>query len=93
MERQELLWKPARLLRKQPGDASEAEMLRAPAGSAGKREPVTSGLQGDAGSTPGPGRSPGEGHSNPLQDYCLEKPMDRGAWRPQSRGLQGAGPC
>ena len=35
---------------------------------------------GDAGSIPGLGRSPGEGNGNPLQDYCLENPMDRGAW-------------
>ena len=27
------------------------------------------------------GRSPGGGHSNPLQDSCLENPIDRGAWR------------
>ena len=26
------------------------------------------------------GRSPGEGHGNPLQYSCLENPMDRGAW-------------
>ena len=25
-------------------------------------------------------RSPGGGHSNPLQYSCLENPMDRGAW-------------
>ena len=24
---------------------------------------------------------PGEGNGNPLQSSCLEKPMDRGAWR------------
>ena len=35
---------------------------------------------GDPGSSPGLGRSPGEGNGNPLQDYCLENPMDRGAW-------------
>ena len=29
----------------------------------------------------GPGRSPGEGNSNPLQYSCLGNPMDRGAWR------------
>ena len=29
---------------------------------------------------PGSGRSPGGGHSNPLQYYCLENPMDRGDW-------------
>ena len=34
----------------------------------------------DTGSIPGSGRSPGEGHDNPLQYSCLENPMDRGAW-------------
>ena len=35
---------------------------------------------GDLGLIPGSGRSPGEGNGNPLQYYCLENPMDRGAW-------------
>ena len=35
----------------------------------------------DAGLNPGSGRSPGEGHGNPLQYSCLENPMDRGAWQ------------
>ena len=35
---------------------------------------------GDPGSIPGLGRSPGEGNGNPLQYYCLENPMDGGAW-------------
>ena len=26
---------------------------------------------------PGSGRSPGGGHANPLQYFCLENPMDR----------------
>ena len=34
---------------------------------------------GDAGSIPGLGRSPGEGHGNPQQYSRLENPMDRGA--------------
>ena len=34
----------------------------------------------DAGLIPGLGRSPGGGHGNPIQDSCLENPMDRGAW-------------
>ena len=34
----------------------------------------------DTGSILGSGRSPGEGHGNPLQYSCLENPMDRGAW-------------
>ena len=29
---------------------------------------------------PGSGRSPGEGNGNPLQYFCLENPMDKGAW-------------
>ena len=35
---------------------------------------------GDLSSIPGSGRSPGEGNGNLLQYYCLENPMDRGAW-------------
>ena len=35
---------------------------------------------GDLSSTPGSGRSPGEGNGNPLQYPCLENPMDEGAW-------------
>ena len=33
------------------------------------------------------GRSPGGGHSNPLQYSCLEHPMDRGAWRAAVYGV------
>ena len=33
------------------------------------------------GSTPGLGRSPGEGKGNPLQYPCLKNSMDRGAWQ------------
>jgi len=33
----------------------------------------------DASSIPGLGRSPGRGHSNPLQYSWLENPMDKGA--------------
>ena len=38
-----------------------------------------SGPQGDLGSIPGSGRSPGEGNGNPLQYSCLENPIDVGA--------------
>jgi len=37
--------------------------------------------EGDHGSIPGSGRSPGEENGNPLQYSCPEKPTDRGAWR------------
>ena len=33
----------------------------------------------DVSSTPGLGRTPGEGNGNPLQYACLENPMDRKA--------------
>ena len=46
---------------------------------------------GDMGSIPESGRSLGEGHGDPLQYYCLENPMDRGAWRLRSTGLQRVG--
>ena len=36
--------------------------------------------EGDLGLISRLGRSPGGGHGNPLQDSCLENPMDRGAW-------------
>ena len=35
---------------------------------------------GDLSSIPGLGRSPGEGNGSPLQYFCLENPMDEGAW-------------
>ena len=42
---------------------------------------------GDPGSIPGLGRSPGGGNGNPLQYSCLDKPMDRGAWRATLHGI------
>ena len=48
-----------------------------PSGSNGKESAYNA---GDLGSTPGSGRSPGEGNGNPLQYSCLENPTDRGAW-------------
>ena len=42
---------------------------------------------GDPSSIPGSGRSPGEGHGNPLQYSCLENPTDRGAWQATVHGV------
>ena len=42
---------------------------------------VNAGNVRDVGSIPGSGRSPGEGHGNPLQSSCLENPIDKGAWQ------------
>ena len=46
-----------------------------------KNPPASARDARDAGSTLGLGRSPGEGHGNPLQHSCLENHMDRGAWQ------------
>ena len=48
-----------------------------PGGSDGKASAYNA---GDPGSTPGSGRSLGEGNGNPLHYSCLENPMDGGAW-------------
>ena len=45
-----------------------------------KNPPANAGDERDVGSIPESGRSPGEGHGNPLQYFCLENLMDRGAW-------------
>ena len=42
---------------------------------------------GDVGAVPGLGRSPGEGHGNPPQYSCLEKPMERETWRAAIYGV------
>ena len=42
---------------------------------------------GDAGLTPGSGRSPGEGNGNPLQYSRRGDPKDRGAWQATVHGV------
>ena len=42
---------------------------------------------GDTGSICGSGKSLGELNGNPLQYYCLENPMDRGAWQATVNGV------
>ena len=49
-------------------------------GSVVKNSLANAGDTGDAGSSPGLGRSPGGGYGNQLQQSCLENPMDREAW-------------
>ena len=43
--------------------------------------------EADGTSTPRSGRSPGGGNGNPIHYFCLENPMDRGAWRAIVHGL------
>ena len=50
----------------------------------GKESPANA---GDAGSSPGSERSPGEGNGNPFQYSCLGNPVDRGAWQATVHGV------
>jgi len=47
----------------------------------------------DVGSIPGSGRSSGQGNGKPLQNSCLENPVDRGTWWATVHGARhdGAG--
>ena len=46
-----------------------------------KNLPASATDERDTGQIPGSGRSPGEGHDNPLQNSCLGNPNDREAWQ------------
>ena len=52
--------------------------------------PANAGNVGDVGLISGSGRSPGGGHSNPLQYSCLEN-QARGPWTEDPVGLQSIG--
>ena len=58
--------------------------LAFPGGSDGKESACNA---GDPGSDPELGRSPGEGNGCPLQYYCLENPVDKGAWQARVHGV------
>ena len=60
---------------------------RFPDGFADKESACSTGDTGDVGSTPGSGRSTGEGNGNLLQYSCLENSLDRGAWRAIVHGV------
>ena len=66
-------------------------LLGLPRGASSKEPACHAGDVRDAGSIPGSGRSLGGRPGNALQSSCLENPMDRGAGRPLSIALQGAG--
>ena len=55
-----------------------------PGGSDGKESACS---VGDPGLIPGSGRSPGKENGNPLQYFCLENPMNRGAWQATVHGV------
>ena len=62
-------------------------LLGFPGGVSGKEPTWQCRRHRDMGSIPGLGRSPGEGHGNPLQYSCQENPMDRRAWQATVRGV------
>ena len=66
---------------------SQSSYLGCPGGAMVKNPPATVGDSRDLSSIPGLGRSFAEGNGNPLQDSCLENPMDRGAWRATVHGV------
>ena len=73
------------------GDTSDLtayHSLLTPGGSDGKESTF---YVGDPVSIPGLGRSPGEGHSNPLQYSCLGNLTDRGAWGATVNGVPRVG--
>ena len=49
---------------------------------AGKEPTCNARDTGDVRSIPGSGRPPAGGPGKPLQYFCLENPVDRGAWWP-----------
>ena len=58
-----------------------------PGGSVVKRNPPYNARDVDVGLIPR-SRIPGrEGNSNPLQYFCLESPMDKGAWQATIHGV------
>ena len=59
----------------------ELPYIFCPGGLVVKNPPANAGDTGDLGSIPGSERSLGGGNGNPLQDSCLENPMDRRAWK------------
>ena len=71
----------------------EASLLHLPSpwgfphGSVVKNPPANAGAARDAVSIPGSGRSPGEGNGNPLQNSCLENPVDRGVRQATVHGV------
>ena len=56
-----------------PLEKGKATHSRFPGGPGGKESACN---EGDLGSIPGLGRSPGEGKGYPLQYFCLENSMD-----------------
>ena len=59
-----------------------------PGGSDGKESACNA---GDPDLIPGSRRSPAEGNGSQLQNFCLENPMERGAWQATIHGVTKSG--
>ena len=58
-----------------------------PGGAVVKNPPANAGAPGDSDFIPETGKSLGRGNGNPLQDSCLDNPLDRTAWRATVHGV------
>ena len=62
-----------------------------PGGLSSKEPACNAEATGNMDAILGLGRSPGDGHGNPLQYSCRENPMDRGAWQATVHGVTKSG--
>ena len=69
------------------GMCIKGDLMGLPQWLSGEELTCKSGVAGDTGLIPGLGRSPAEGHGNPLQCSGLENPMDRRAWQATVHGI------
>ena len=74
---------PYRAVTRLPAASDGEPLVPITGGSAVKNLPA----QGGVALVPGSGRSPREGHGNPLQYSCLENSMDRGVWQATVPGV------
>ena len=70
--------------------ADTLQVMGFPGGSDGKASACN---EGDLGSIPVSQRSPGKRNGNPLQYFCLENYMDRGAWQATVYGVTKSRTC
>ena len=66
---------------KESGRTERPTLPGFPGGAMVKNLPTSAGDAGDSGLISGLGRFCGEGNGNPLQDSCLENPVDIEGWR------------
>ena len=69
------------LHRHQEGSLNQSNLVNIMGFHSGSDDKEPACNAGDRDSISRSGRSPGEGHGNPLQYSCLENPLDRGAWQ------------